>query len=463
MGRHSASKPSRRSRARGRSGRLETPRPNTRVRATEVIESTSVARIRHARRKKAAKRAALAALLVIVLVLAGGVAWGYSLLRSAQKTMNQNAVDSGAVEEALTEREPKQPFTVLLLGQDNRPGESAARADTIIVARIDPENDKVWMLSIPRDTRVQIPGHGIEKINAATFYGGPALMVDTVEEFLGIPINHYMDIEFDGFIQVVDSLGGVWIDVDTEIDDPKASSHGSYTASHIAKGYQLLDGDHALTFVRSRDFPDADFTRMRHQQQFFKALADQATQFDNVIKIPGMVEDVAQYMSTDMTMSEIIEVAMALRDMGGSNVQTATVMGEWKSPYVWPDEDKKEFLVSAMMAGLPFDTTATIEPAIEPASITVSVRNGAGIEGCASAAAAILTSAGYAVGEVGNANQFVYDETLVVYASDHAAAVQVASALPKARVVESRGMYSFTTDVLVVVGKDYNTWKTAND
>jgi LCP family protein required for cell wall assembly len=415
------------------------------------------------RRKKMIRRTALAVAPMLVLVVAGGATWAYSLLVSAQQTMNDNSQVDSDLASALTERVPKEPFTVLLLGQDNRPGEDAARADTIIVAKIDPENDKVWMLSIPRDTRVKIPGYGTEKINAATFHGGPALMVETVEEFLGVPINHYMDIDFDGFIQVVDSLGGVYIDVDTKINDPKASSHGSYTASKIDKGYQLLDGDHALTYVRSRDFPDADFTRMRHQQTFFKALAEQATKFDNVFKIPGMVKDVAQYMSTDMTISQIVDVAMALRDMGGSNVQTATIMGEWKSPYVWPDEERKEFLVNAMIQGLDFDTTTTVETNIEPANVTVTVRNGAGIEGCATAAADILRDKGYAVGEVGNANQFVYDDTLVIYSSDRAAAVDVASALPKAKVVESRGMYSFATDVLVVVGKDYKTWYTTAD
>lgn len=420
-------------------------------------------RVQRVRRRKAAQRVALGFAVVIVVAVLGGAAWAYSLLRSAQETMSGNAAQDENLDEALTERVPNEPFTVLLLGQDNRPGEDAARADTIIVARIDPENDKVWMLSIPRDTRVQIPGHGTQKINAATFYGGPSLMVETVQDFLGIPINHYMDIDFDGFIKVVDSLGGVYIDVDTEIDDPKASSHGSYTASHIDKGYQLLDGDHALTFVRSRDFPDADFTRMRHQQQFFKALADQATKFGNVLKIPGMVQDVAEFMSTDMSMGQIVDVAMALRDMGGSNVQTATIMGEWKSPYVWPDEERKEFLVNAMVEGRSFDATATVETAIQPSTVTVTVRNGAGIEGCATAAADILRVQGYAVGEVGNANQFVYDETLVVYATDRAAAVQVASALPKARIVESRGMYSFATDVLVVVGKDYSTWESASN
>lgn len=415
-------------------------------------------RVQRVRRKKALQRTAIVVALILVAAVIGGGAWMYSILHSAQETMNANSQKTGDLKAALTKREPKQPFTVLLLGQDNRPGEKAARADTIIVARIDPENDKVWMLSIPRDTKVKIPGHGTSKINAATFYGGPALMVDTVEEFLGVPVNHYMDIDFDGFIKVVDSLGGVWINVDQQIDDKKASSHGSFTASHIDAGYQLLDGDHALTFVRSRDFPDADFTRMKHQQQFFKALADQATKFDKVLKIPGMVRDVAQFMSTDMNISEIVDVAMALRDMGGANVQTATVAGEWKSPYVVPDEEHKQFLVNAMMQGLSFDTTATVQPSVTPAAVTVTVRNGAGIEGCATAAAEILRGKGYAVGEVGNANQFVYDETLVVYGTDRAAALQVAGALPKAKVVESRGMYSFSTDVLVVVGRDYTSW-----
>lgn len=428
-----------------------------------MVEPAPNMRVQRVRRRKAMQRTAVAVGMVLLIAVLGGGAWAYSLLHSAQKTMNENSQSQGDLQGALTKRVPKEPFNVLLLGQDNRPGEDAARADTIIVARIDPENNKVWMLSIPRDTRVNIPGKGTQKINAATFYGGPALMVETVEDFLGVPVNHYMDIDFDGFIQIVDSLGGVWIDVDTTIDDPKASSHGSWTARRIEKGYQLLDGDHALTFVRSRDFPDADFTRMRHQQQFFKALADQATKLENVLKIPGMVRDVSQYMSTDMAITQIIDVAMALRDMGGANVQTATVMGEWKSPYVWPDEQRKEFLVAAMMEGRSFDEAADVETRIQPSTITVTIRNGAGIEGSATATADILRAHGYAIGEVGNANQFVYEETLVVYKTDRAAAVQVASDLPKARVVEGRGMYAFSTEVLIVVGKDYSTWSAASN
>lgn len=419
-------------------------------------------RIQHERRKLLIKRVTLGVLATILVLVLGGVAWAYSMFHAAQTTMNKNMPEQSEIKGVLTKREPKQPFTVLLLGSDMRKGEESARADSIIVARIDPENDRVWLLSIPRDTRAKIPGYGVDKINAAHFHGGPKLMIQTVEDLLGMPINHYMDINFSGFVGAVDSLGGVWVDVPSEINDPKAASGSRNRVTHVDAGYQLLNGEAALTFVRSRDYVDADFTRMKNQQLFFRALADQVTKLDNVFKVPGMVKDVAQHMSSDMTVADMIEVAVALRDMGGKNMETATLAGEWRSPYVWLDEDRKEFLVNAMMQGRSFDDTSTVGAAdINPSSISVTVRNGAGIEGCATTAADILKGAGYTVGEVGNANQFVYEETLVVYKTGEAKAVQVGKALPKARVVESRGMYSFATDVLVVVGKDYRTWGSA--
>ena len=415
-------------------------------------------RVQHERRRRAAKRTAAAlGIAALVLVLGGGI-YAYATLHGAQTTMNEQPEIDERLAEVLSPRAPKQPFNVLLLGVDRRPGDTQARSDTIIVARIDPENKRVWMLSIPRDTRVEIPGYGEAKINAAHFEGGPALAVETVEQFLDIDINHYIGINFRGFQRVVDALGGVWIDVDVEIDDPKAASHGSRDAYHIDPGYQLLDGEHALTYVRSRDFPDADFTRMKHQQAFFKALADQATKFGNVFKVPSLVKEISKEMSTDMSIGDLADLALALRDMGGDNLDTATIAGEWRSPYVWTDEARKEFLVDAMMAGRSFDGTATAEARVEPSSVTVTVRNGAGIEGCAKAAAGILEGLGYKIAGVGNANQFVYDRTLVVYKDKADAAEQIAGELPTADAVESRGMYEFSTDILVVVGKDYSTW-----
>ena len=419
-------------------------------------------RVQRERRRRATRRTAAALGIVVLVLVLGAGTWVYSTVRSAQRAMNDRPEIDQRLAEVLTEREPKEPFNILLLGSDIRPEEENARADTIIVARVDPEQKKVWMLSIPRDTRVQVPGHGEQKINTANFYGGPSLMVETVEGFLGIDINHYMGVNFDGFRQVVDTLGGVWVDVDVEIDDKKAGSGDPTRSSwHIDPGYQLLDGAHALTYVRSRDFPDADFTRMKHQQVFFKALADQATKFNNVFKIPSLVKDISQVLSTDMSVGDLVDLTMALRSMGGSNLETATVAGEWRSPYVWTDEERMQFLVDAMMAGRSFEATETPVTRVDPSTLSITVRNGAGIQGCAQAAADILKAKGYSIAGVGNANQFVYDRTLVVYKDKADAAAQIAGDLPKAEAVADRGMYEFSTDILVVVGKDYATWGSA--
>ena len=251
-------------------------------------------------------------------------------------------------------------------------------------------------------------------------------------------------------------MGGIYIDVDVEIDDPKAASHSpGRRASYIAPGYQLLDGEHALTYVRSRDFPDSDFTRMQHQQNFFRALAEQSIGWGNVLKLPKMASEFSKYVVTDMGVSQILDLAQALKGMGGDGIQTATLPGEWRSPYVVVDDEMKDYLVSQMLAGGSIEATSVPEPERAPENITVAVRNGAGLSGVAGQAAARLQARGFQVPEVGNAQQFVYDDTLIVYRDDEAAAQLVASALPTGRLVPSRGMYSFTTDILVVVGRDW--------
>lgn len=369
--------------------------------------------------------------------------------------------------ETLDKAKPAKPFNVLLIGADKRPKETVARADTIILARIDPKAKKIWMLSIPRDTKVDIPGHGSAKINRAYSLGGPEGAINAVKDLTGVPIHHYVQVDFKGFVRAVDALGGVWIDVPVEIDDWAASSHSyKHRASHIDAGYQLLDGEHALTFARARhQFIDQDFSRMKNQQLFFKALADQAAKPQNLYKIPRLVSGIAAYVQTDMKLMDMIRTAQALRDAGSKNLYTATVTGEWKTPYIYHDEAKLEALIEKMQAGVSFEATITPEPASistdqstkDPADITVTVRNGGGVAGCAKQAASILKARAFEVSEVGNANQFVYKQTLVVYRSDKDAAEMVASVLPPGtKLVESRGMYSFKTDVLIVIGKDWD-------
>lgn len=441
--------------------RTKVARPDRERGAVRIVEPSPRLRVHKENRKRTIKRAVLVGVVVIAVLAVTVVAYVYFTMRSIDKTIRAGNGSSKQTVAALTKPVPEQPFTILLMGSDARPKEEAARADTIIVARVDPQAKKVWLLSIPRDTRVEIPGHGINKINAANFYGGaesgPALMIKTVEGFLDIKINHYMEVNFLGFQKAVDALGGVWINVDTEIDDWKAASHSPHNPKHILPGYQLLTGEYALTYVRSRAFPDADFTRMRHQQAFFKALAAQSSRIENLPKLPAIAREIAKYTTTDMNVREMLDVIMVMKGVGDADIQTATITGEWRSPYVWTDEEEKDRLVAAFTAGRSFDASASVEATIQPSSVSVTVRNGAGQEGVASAASAILKAAGFEVGEVGNANQFVYDKTLVVYKDDanKATAELVASKLPTGNVVASRGMYEFTTDVLVVVGRDW--------
>lgn len=406
------------------------------------------------------------------MVLLGGVGL-FAYAKHLESTMRRTVYRQEKLDLELKKAEAQKPFNMLLLGFDKRPKETVFRSDTIILARMDPKTKQVWLLSIPRDTKVQIPGHGTKKINEAFALGQEELAIKTVEKYAGVPIHHYMGVNFSGFRKAIDAMGGVWIDVPVAINDPQADATKGDKASRIDPGYQLLDGDHALTFVRTRHtFADQDFGRMRNQQAFFLAVADQLANKTPVAKIPQIVAAMAPYLSTDMSLMEMMRLAQVLQGAGSKRIHTETIAGEWRSPYVVTDEDVKAELLAKFIAGEPFkepepseEESGTAAPSKQdgqatekaPASIRVTVRNGAGIAGCAKQASSVLKARAFKVLDVGNAGQFVYDKTLVVFRSDRAAAEQVARALPPgAKLVESRGMYDFEGDVLVVVGKDWD-------
>lgn len=423
------------------------------------VERAPRMRVQRELRRRALKRAALVSATLIGVLMVAGVAAAFMFVQSLERDLRSEFTADVRVVESLTKKEPKEPFNILLLGSDARSDEEAARADTIIVARVDPEEQRIWMISVPRDTRAEIPGHGVNKINAATYHGGAGLMIDTIEEFLGVPIHHYVEVDFDGFRDIVDAMGGVYVDVEVPIDDWRAASHTHSDREEIQRiepGYQLLDGRRALVFVRSRDFPDADFTRMKHQQEFFKALASQSVRWSNAFRLPGMARELARNVTTDMGVGQIVSLAQSFKGIDESDVQTATLPGEWRSPYVVIDMEAKQYLVEQMMAGGDIEEHPEEEFAVEPSTVTVTVRNGGGISGSATIAADRLGAYGFVIGEVGNANQFVYDETLVVYRDNEDAAKLVARQLHTDRLVPSRGMYTFETDILVVVGRDWN-------
>jgi LCP family protein required for cell wall assembly len=183
----------------------------------------------------------------LIFIVGAGTGAFFIYLNSVNKTIN--SVTSSEIQSILTPtNSPQAPVTILVLGRDTRDTESdPGRADTIMVIHLNPGEKRVVVLSIPRDTLVDIPGYGRDKINAAYAYGGEELMIKTVSNFLDARINHYVTLDFDGFVKLVDEMGGVDIVVDRPLIDPK-------TGANFSAGKHHLTGEQALAFTDLRNW-----------------------------------------------------------------------------------------------------------------------------------------------------------------------------------------------------------------
>ncbi len=417
-------------------------------------------RRRRALRRKRAALGCAGAVGAFMLLAAVAVALYVGAINN--KLTGEIRAESNVVQLLRRERpaERNDPFYMLLMGVDSREEGERARSDTLIVARIDPDKKTAALISIPRDTRVNVPGHGLQKINSANAYGGPELVIRTVKDFTGLPISHYVEIDFSGFKSVVDALGGVTVYVPQRINDMKAANHVA-SAAKLEAGEQRLDGAHALTFVRSRAFPRGDLQRVENQQAFLKALVKETLRVTNALRLPSVVDAVAQNVTTDMSVGDLLRVANQMKDMQDEAIETATMPGEPKmiggGSYVICDEEAFKEMLSRFRDGRSIeniDDEGNPDPST-PEEVSVTIRNGAGIAGVGADAARKLRGHHFDVDEVGNMNQFVYDESLIVYKTNKGPAELVAGSLGRGRVVPSRGMYAFDSDVLLVVGKDW--------
>jgi LCP family protein required for cell wall assembly len=214
--------------------------------------------------------------VVVAALAAPGLALGWAngtVSVVGHRTVEQETVVTNT-EKELRPALPGKAMNILLIGSDKSkvPGDPG-RSDTQILVRLDPETRSISMFSVPRDLRVLIPDHGYDKMNTAYAYGGPALAVKTFGELTGLPINHFVEVNFAGFWHVVNILGGVYIPVDHRYYNPESSD---FKSIDIMPGYQLMRGHDALDFVRFRHDQRGDFTRMQRQQLFLKELQRQS-------------------------------------------------------------------------------------------------------------------------------------------------------------------------------------------
>jgi LCP family protein required for cell wall assembly len=222
----------------------------------------------------------------------------------------------------------KGAMNILLLGSDSRdPDEKAnagSRTDTIILMHMQADHKHAYLISIPRDTYVNVPGHGNNKINSAFAFGGLPLVIRTVEGFTGVHIDHLALIDFGGFQQVTDALGGV----DMQVDQTITSIHPPHRV--FEKGLRHFNGAEALDYVRQRyQFADGDITREKHQQQFLKDIMDKAASTGTLTN-PGKLNAFLQAVTKSMTVDKDFSLADMAWQFHGLRSSDLTFM---TSPY----------------------------------------------------------------------------------------------------------------------------------
>ncbi|MED3551144.1 LytR family transcriptional regulator [Cytobacillus praedii] len=282
----------------------------------------------------------VAGIVILFMLICTGV-YGYSVYKSLT-----NAVDTmhQPIERELSEKrieevtfKKKEPFSVLMLGVDERKGDRG-RSDTMIVLTVNPNQNSIKMLSIPRDTRTEIVGHGTEdKINHAYAFGGIEMSMATVEDFLNIPIDYYLQINMEGFKDIVDSVGGVTVnnDLDFTVD-----------GKHFPKGKITLNGKEALMFSRMR-YEDArgDFGRQLRQREVIQAVINKGASLSSLTNYQKIFSALGKNIKTNLIFNEMVDIQKNYRH-AAKTVEQLSIDGDGKLIkdiyyFIVPDEEKQ--------------------------------------------------------------------------------------------------------------------------
>ena len=274
----------------------------------------------------------LITLLGIILLLIGGATYYY--FNTYNKINYTPIVENKEELEITTETEEKinifkdskSVINVLLLGVDQREVDTASRSDSIMIASIDPVHGNIKLASLMRDTRVDIEGYGKDKLGHAYAYGGPALALKTVNKNFDMNLTYYATIDYIGLLNIIDSVGGVMIDVkDYELEWANitvrdiAMLNGTENTPLTKTGMQLLNGQQAVGYSRIRKAGDGDYERTERQRMVLSAVLRKVTQM-NVTQIPNLISTFAPFVETNITSTYMLKIGLSVLDSGISDI-----------------------------------------------------------------------------------------------------------------------------------------------
>ncbi len=391
-------------------------------------------------------------------------------------------------------------INILLVGIDRRGGTGwGYRTDTIIILTIDPVNKTAGMLSIPRDLQLSIPENGDNRINTANVWGyeydypggGPALLKRTIESNFGIPIDYYVMVDFEAFVEIVDTLGGIDVNVptvlhDTMYPDPRPGDQYAFKTIHFDPGWQHMNGERALKYARSR-MSTSDFDRAKRQQMLLVAIRDKALNLNLLPKLPTLAATLASNVKTDMTMEEMAELAPLAPQIDRANIKQAVL--EKPLVYAFRREDgaavqlPKWDLINPVIADLfaapqelsvePTPTPAPTAPPIPTPTLApveikdlkelasegarIAVQNGTSQPNFAARVATMLMEEGYQVVEFGDAGRLDYPVTVIVDYTGKAYTLERLMELfqPAPENVRRSPNLRSEIDIRVIVGQDF--------
>jgi LCP family protein required for cell wall assembly len=388
---------------------------------------------------------ALVVAVVVVFLVSNIASCAFKSFASASMSLNDEAVQA-----ELVAANDDEPYYVLLAGLSDYDTSSEA-ASFLAVLRVDEQNKQFSLMNIPNNIVATLSQGDQDLIRNAVRYGGEGELVSEVKEQTGIDFAHYLRITEEGLQQLVDNLGGVEVDVQYRVDDPRVGH------VVILPGQQNLSGEQAVAFVSATNYTTGRTQRTNNQMDLFFGLINKMTSSEGLSWVSDS-DVVSNTIKTDMSYDMLSRLATLYGE--GATFYTASMPG---SQYT--SNDVVYFALSSaswtqvkerFMNGE--DPNTTIDTSgVDKSSLSLVVQNGSGTDGFASQAAQVLEQNGYTIQDTGNADSFVYTETLVIYKDqdDEAAAEAIVADLGVGRAVYASVYYNLTTDIQVVVGKDW--------